>query len=263
MLFSFIIFSISLLLLHLRTSVMAANLRVEPAREEDIPRLMELVIPAFEFDPFSQLTGATNTPANRQAFGQHHLRSWREHATSFPRAPAMGVKCVHTDTTTGTETVVASAEWLIYDRPRTETEFHQNTYMLTGEWVADGATRAAIAALSQPRLDLRIKWFGSRPFALLLYMATDPAFQRRGAATQCVLWGLDRCRELSVPAYLVASAAGEPVYRRLGFETMGREPAPPDEDGEPRWYAVMIWWPPGTRDEDKTPACPDHGTRRE
>lgn len=45
-------------------TVMLSNLRVELSREEDIPRLMELVVPAFEDDRYSQLVGDTNRPRN-------------------------------------------------------------------------------------------------------------------------------------------------------------------------------------------------------
>lgn len=84
-------------------------------------------------------------------------------------------------------------------------------------------------------------------------MATDNAYQRLGAATKVVQWGLDRCRELGIPAYLQSSAAGVPVYERLGYEVV-------DEvhlDGHP--LKVMIWWPRGTKEEEKRPAIPGYG----
>lgn len=82
-------------------------------------------------------------------------------------------------------------------------------------------------------------------------MATDKDWRRKGAATACVQWGLDLCKELGILAYLEASEQGAPVYRRLGFETVDEVAC--EVDGEVARFPAMIWWPPGTKDEDKKP----------
>ncbi|PYI35385.1 hypothetical protein BP00DRAFT_422401 [Aspergillus indologenus CBS 114.80] len=63
------------------------------------------------------------------------------------------------------------------------------------------------------------------PAVLVLDLcAVDPAFQRRGVATQLVEWGLREARERGgLEAVLEASSMGRHVYRKLGFEQDGGE----------------------------------------
>ena len=55
-------------------------------------------------------------------------------------------------------------------------------------------------------------------FLGLTYLATNPAYERRGAGALLVQWGLDRCRREQVRAYVESTSLAEPVYTRLGFE---------------------------------------------
>lgn len=230
---------------------MASQLRVEPAQEEDLPRLMEIVAPAFGPYSYAQLVGDIDTPENRKAMAERHLHAWREHTKCFKHTP--GIKCVHVDPVTQKETIISSATWTIYDRPRSEEEYLQPLHLLGASWIEEGEKREQAMGMAQSLIDGRIRWMGGRPHGVLMFMATDNAYQRMGAATKVVQWGLDRCRELAIPAYLQSSAAGVPVYERLGYEVV-------DEvylDGHP--LKVMIWWPPGTKEEEKKPAIPGYG----
>lgn len=47
---------------------------------------------------------------------------------------------------------------------------------------------------------------------------TDPKYQRRGAGSMLVKWGCDKADEMGIICALQASAAGEQVYLRQGFE---------------------------------------------
>jgi predicted GNAT family acetyltransferase len=59
--------------------------------------------------------------------------------------------------------------------------------------------------------------------ALVIFVTTDPALRGRGIATAMTAEALRASREAgAVRACLDASAMGEPIYRRLGFETVAR-----------------------------------------
>ena len=51
----------------------------------------------------------------------------------------------------------------------------------------------------------------------LTLLATDPHYERRGAGTLLVQWGLDKCKAEHYPAYLEATPEGSGLYKRLGF----------------------------------------------
>ena len=226
------------------------NLHIALSREEDIPEIMRVRIPAFAHIPVETMQGNVDTPEAREAAGQRHLRAWREHREETGRP--CDIKCVRTDPESGEETIVAGAEWFIYDRSRSEEKTRRQNYLLSSDWVSpeDGRQEKARSWM-KPIIDGRVKWTAGRAHGMFMYMATDPAWRRQGAATMCVQWGLDECGKSGVPAYLEATDEGEKVYRKLGFELVERIVL--DVEGVEASFPAMMWWPPGTRDEDKRP----------
>jgi GNAT superfamily N-acetyltransferase len=49
---------------------------------------------------------------------------------------------------------------------------------------------------------------------------TDPKYQRRGAGTKLVKWGVDRADEMGVEAFLEATRFGRHMYEQNGFRVM-------------------------------------------
>ena len=95
---------------------MAPNIKIEIAREEDLPELMSIVSPAFQNVPAEVLMFGEPSPRNLENKAAQHLKAWRIHAeeSSLPCA----IKCVHTDPETGKKEIAGSAEWYTYDRER-------------------------------------------------------------------------------------------------------------------------------------------------
>ena len=56
----------------------------------------------------------------------------------------------------------------------------------------------------------------------LTFIGTDPQYERRGAATSLINWGLERCDKSNVPAYLESTPNAVPLYERLGFKITDR-----------------------------------------
>lgn len=222
--------------------------RVEVAREEDLPVMMAICNAAFASMESERALGNLDTPEGRKASVQRRIHAWREH-TKVSAQPC-AIKCLHTDPT-GKETIVASAEWFIYDKPRSEEQYRQEHYLLSAAWVSGPQQEEARERL-KPVVDARMRWMGGRAHAVLMYMCVDPSWRRRGVSTMCMHWGLERCEKLSVPAYLEATDEGKQVYSRLGFVEV--EQVPLRSDGEEILMPVMVWWPPGTSEEAKKPA---------
>lgn len=55
----------------------------------------------------------------------------------------------------------------------------------------------------------------------LSFLGTDPAHERRGAASLLLKWGLDRCTRDGVSAYLEGTVDAGPLYYRHGFKAAG------------------------------------------
>ncbi|GAD95765.1 conserved hypothetical protein [Paecilomyces variotii No. 5] len=88
----------------------------------------------------------------------------------------------------------------------------------------------------------RERLLGGKKNYYLDMLATRPEHERRGAGSMLVQWGCDVADKDGVPAYIDASKAGAPLYKRFGFEdrtepgmgfpdivSMVREPKPRDQ----------------------------------
>lgn len=59
------------------------------------------------------------------------------------------------------------------------------------------------------------------PYLHLQCIGTDPDFQRHGAGTLLINWGIRTARQHGLWTGLFASPLGELLYARLGFESVG------------------------------------------
>ncbi|QSS53970.1 GNAT family acetyltransferase [Histoplasma capsulatum var. duboisii H88] len=63
---------------------------------------------------------------------------------------------------------------------------------------------------------------GSTPCYCLSFIGTHPSYERRGAATMLIQWGLERSVKENVPIQLESTIVAWPLYKRLGFEDKKR-----------------------------------------
>ena len=83
----------------------------------------------------------------------------------------------------------------------------------------DGDARALVLVLSSYFVDRFLKL--TREIDLEI-VATDPAYQGRGAGSQLMRGSLKQADQQGVEAYLEASPDAVPLYERLGFVEAGR-----------------------------------------
>lgn len=221
---------------------METSIHVEPASREDMPQCVRIMNAAFAFVPVIRLVHGDETPDNVARIGEAHWQAQDYHNTRFPSAPVC-VKCVQTTTTPGgggaTETkIVGYGEWYIYDRARTREELHTPNYIESFAWVPRDEDRAACVAFGAPGNAVRRRTMGTAPYGQVRFLCVDPAHQKQGVGSAIMRWGMDRCGELGVPAYLESSDQGAAMYERLGFVRMETL------EGEvPAHYAPMVWTP--------------------
>lgn len=220
---------------------MTFPMHVEPVKDEgDMVRCMEIYHAAFNFVPIHLLSHGANTAENHLRSARIQLRGQREHNAEFPSVPVC-IKCVATDPATGQAKTVGYAEWHVYDRPRTDEEVMKLGYSMWYEWVEDEADKETCQSFVRSGIEKRRGYLGTQPYGMLKFMCVDPEHRRQGVGSLVVKWGMDRCAELGIPAYLETSPEGMALYRGLGFELMGTE-----EQRKGFLYPGMIWWPPAS-----------------
>ncbi|KAI8630612.1 putative GNAT family acetyltransferase [Xylariaceae sp. FL1651] len=106
--------------------------------------------------------------------------------------------------------VVAFAKW---SHPTARDDGYEETPWIwppgTDLEILDGWARVAEEAQEQA--------VGDKPCYRLTFMGTDPAYERRGAASMMVRWGLDQCRKKGVLAYIESTLDAAAFYEKLGF----------------------------------------------
>jgi GNAT superfamily N-acetyltransferase len=99
---------------------------------------------------------------------------------------------------------------------------------------------------------------------VLNILFTHPDYRRKGIGAMLVQWGIDTARTLGIEFWLNATPVGKPLYEKLGFEVVERNPlVPKTENPDEKWHAtarefadVVFWtmWLPktGMIEEGKT-----------
>lgn len=210
---------------------MAPEVHASPVSSlDEMHRCAEIAITAFAELGIGPIVLGPNTPENVAKMATVQMNAAAEHAASFPSVPS-AIKC------TLDGVIVGSAKWVVYDRERrTEAEWRRENMLNRLEYLEDKAQRDHCLEVMQPMVDARQVMFKGRPYGFLSFMAVDEKYRRKGAATACVRWGMERCKELGIPAYLEASEEGMKVYKGMGWEVV---------KSEGMIFPGMIWWPEG------------------
>ena len=182
-----------------------------------MPRCMELLIPAFQFVPISDILNGPDTLINHDILGRRHWLAFKEHAAEHLDAPPVGIKCIYADPDTSHERVIGFAEWFIYPRQRGKEEYMQELSIMDMSWVDDEPQRERGRKYQVQVINARRQLMGGRPYGLLMWLCVDPKFRRRGVGSACVKWGMNRCIELRIPGYLEASEEGKVMYAKMGW----------------------------------------------
>ena len=193
------------------TTQPAQSLTCIPAIQSEVPALIDLQYAACEGYTFHDAIWGLNTSANRQKSGNRLLEKWQ----TTPEYSV--VKCI--DTTT--DSLMAWCIWDVIPACATRADALKMDVMNDCTWLPEGAEREHGLGYLVPAIEMRWEVMAGEPYLLLTNVCTGHEWRGKGAAKALVRWGLEKAKEMRLPAYCEASEDGKYVYERVGFEKVG------------------------------------------
>ena len=217
-----------------------AHLRIRQATEADIPRIIESQFSAFEGDPYQEALFPSDdyySAETRQGAVDRTVKYWN----TDPTARWMVAYDTQDE---AEEQILGFALWNIYEHFRPESEWKKQPEV---DW-CEGRQRDIALNFLNMNARLRQRIWEGRPYVLLNLLCIHQDFQRRGAGTALVEWGMEVARSLGLAIHLEASAAGYELYRKLGFKQVDVAIVKKEEwDGDhDRRYIAMVKEPEAT-----------------
>ncbi|RSL62154.1 hypothetical protein CEP53_004853 [Fusarium sp. AF-6] len=183
-------------------------LKVLPANEADAPRAVAIEDIAYGPHPLGPVLFPY--PSSGSSWGTSRVTDLIDRLHKNPAC--RWAKVIDTDLEG--ENMIAFAMWYIWETPPKASEF--SSYR--GPRCNPEACEAYLGGMDRMRLEL----MNDKPHAYLKLLHTDPAHQRRGAASMLVQWGLKEADRLGIAAVLESSDEGKGLYEKLGFKEARR-----------------------------------------
>ncbi|KAI0425127.1 putative GNAT family acetyltransferase [Xylaria sp. FL1042] len=111
--------------------------------------------------------------------------------------------------------VIAFAKW---SHPICEDEEYEET-----AWIwPPGTNMKILESWGKATEEVQGQAVGECPCYRLTFMGTDPAHERRGAASMMVRWGIEQCNKDGILGYLESTLDAAPFYEKMGFVAFGK-----------------------------------------
>lgn len=202
---------------------------VAKIEKEDVPRCAAIALACFQGSEINRYTRPPHlrirdaTPAQREAANQARFRNLLQD---------IAMKAVHPET----GETAAIAVWLHPSAPRDEVELPDVSQPAHGKQdpELDLAARRRFKSWLEERrranMGKQVHWY-------LVSLATDPAFQKQGAARALIDWGLRQAKEAGLRTMIESVPDAVPFYLTGGFrpvETITLPYTDRDEQGDVR-----------------------------
>ncbi|KAK8110131.1 uncharacterized protein PG998_006588 [Apiospora kogelbergensis] len=183
------------------------SIQFREGTEADAGAVTSVFTDSFSDDAINQRV----FPANSKQ-SQANVKEWLGAGLKDPHSRYM---LAINDSLTGDDAVVALAKWVAPSAPPKAPEAAD--WPSKTDW-PEGAD-AALGVEFFGTLEKKHKeHMGARPHWYLELLAVRKSYHGKGLGKQLLNWGLERADQDGVEAYLQASPAGAPLYRKCGFE---------------------------------------------
>ncbi|KAB8259385.1 hypothetical protein BDV32DRAFT_159305 [Aspergillus pseudonomiae] len=200
-------------------------LHIESITQADIPRMVDIQQMAMGASAFFRSTGdVSNIDGTPEEVSASPCRANKISRVSenWDKDPTCYfLKAVDDDS----GEMVAFAKWHVYHGEAGLTKWRASVRTDEGMEIPTGANEEGFRFCKGKLLEKRREFFGEegRDHCLLALLATDPRYERRGAASLLTQWGCDFADRLGIECYLEASKKGYPVYKRKRFEEISSQ----------------------------------------
>ncbi|KAA8649439.1 uncharacterized protein ATNIH1004_002110 [Aspergillus tanneri] len=185
---------------------------VEPITQADVPRMVDIQQVAMQASAFFRsigdvpntdgfTTGITEPPCRINKITRI-LNDWNKDPT------VRFLKAVDTDS----DEMIAFAQWHVYHGDEGLEEWRESVRTDKEMRIPFGANKEGYQFCQSHLFERRKMVFGQdgREHCLLALLATDPQFERRGAASALTQWGCDVADQLGIECYVESSKKGYP-----------------------------------------------------
>ncbi|KAF2203948.1 putative GNAT family acetyltransferase [Delitschia confertaspora ATCC 74209] len=96
---------------------------------------------------------------------------------------------------------------------------HENDDYVEPPWIwPQGTAWDVLEQWSRATEDAQKRVMGDTPCYRLNFIGTNPHYERLGAGSLMVQWGIKQCNKSGHPAYLESTLESTPLYQKNGFE---------------------------------------------
>lgn len=193
-------------------------LELHPMQESDLDAFNEIMDLAFRSDVMGLLYPNGFSQADREHSKASTLKDWRKKPDEIKK-----MKVIDTDLPDDDPLgkIIGIADWTFHLHERNEAELDAEEKESQEEGVPPGLNVAFAEHFFGEMAKGKRKILGGRPYVLMHILATHPRHHRRGVGAMQLKWGFAIADERNLPVYLEASPMGQPLYARMGFETVG------------------------------------------
>ncbi|KJZ73758.1 hypothetical protein HIM_06876 [Hirsutella minnesotensis 3608] len=193
------------------SSSKSTTLVVREAKSQDALRATAIELAAYATDPVAPalFPGPFGPDTNEQRISEIVKNQETNPACQW-------AKVVDTELeSAGKEPMIAFTEWYFW------TGGDASEQRRLTQWGAGTNKEACELLLGGAHKEWE-KLFKGKPHAFLKMLHTDPAHQKRGAASQLIEWGTKKADDLGLACYLEASDVSRKLYERHGFEEVDK-----------------------------------------
>ncbi|ETS87447.1 hypothetical protein PFICI_01275 [Pestalotiopsis fici W106-1] len=191
------------------------NVLVSLATEADVPSIVDVIFSVF--GPDTAENRARNTRALRADI--HENSGLRIVKAELPRGKVVGFSMFFLP---NSNTAKAQATTPTPLRPPVPSDETSESVLDRYFWVEGGDCQARAAAIDRYGRQEIQRHVQGRVCANVQNMCVLPECQGQGIGHAIMAWGCREFDEQRVDAYLEASVAGERLYRKFGFEIIGK-----------------------------------------